>query len=222
MKRRAIVALALALSLLVCAMPAAATTETVDPTSGLEITVNAELMGATIEVTIAGTPVMTVNPYKLTFDGSRTDTLYSPATLITNNSSLPVTMKAIPTADVSSKVKLADASTTGSNEKAVFMFLEMSTVDSSDLAATDYGVTWTTPSNYSSSASDKKIALVKADGSTSAELELAKRTDDTHPTYGAFKISGDSSASSDPTQVWDESTDHVGVKIAFSFKAKIS
>lgn len=191
MKRRKLISSLLALALtLGLAVPAFATDTTLDAANpSTEITVGTELNVPTISVTIAPLANMVINPYKLEYTGTTSkDSLITVPALITNASGVGIKITAKPYISKANGVTIvetksqAESATTDPTAFMEFMFA--TAVSSKDDIATT-GASW--------DADGSGVTLKSSstgDGVSPATLQLAKATDDTTPTYGAYKISG--------------------------------
>ncbi len=200
-------ALALALGMSVPAM--ATDTEIAQGATGTEITIGSNLMVPTIKVTV-GTPAnVIVNPYKMTFDTSKTDSLYSTATKIKNESTIKVDVKATPTGSGNGVTFMETAVPTGDTRPstpAVHMVLKMNnTADE------------TTAGSFDGTGTGVQEALIKKEGDSaiqSATIQMPEAT--SGATWGAFVITGDSGGDG-----WDQTNNAITVKIIFTIKPVI-
>jgi len=196
MKRRKLIASLLAMALTAgLAVPALAADETLSGTkTSTEITVETVLNVPDVKVTIAPLPSMVINPYKLEYTGtggvpSGSDSLITAPALITNKSGVGINITAKPYISKASSVNIVEtksaAEAEGLTQPTAYMgFMFASAVTGNDLTAPGT-VTW--PADTTATALKSSTT---ADGVASINLELAKATDDTTPTYGAYKIIG--------------------------------
>lgn len=173
------------------------------------ITIESELKVPTIKVTIATAAGMTVNPYQMSVtvdSGSVTDSLIAPPALITNESDIKVNIKAAPSATIVGDVNVATAdwTTTPPADKSIFMKLKMASGSSSDPKAIDWA-----------NVDSTQTTVIKTSDSAPVELTLEPKADDTHPTYGGYKIEGKSGGDG-----WTGS-EKITVNVVFDIKAVV-
>ncbi len=199
--------LALALGMSVPAM--AADTEIAQGATGTEITINSELKVPTIKVTVGPSTNVIVNPYQMTFDTNKTDSLYNTATTIKSNSTIKVNITATPTATGNGVTFMETAVPTGDNAPAtpaVHMVLKMKAVADS-----------TTAGSYAGADGEEALIVKQGDPTHSATITMDAASDatDANAKWGAFVITGDTGGNG-----WTNDN-AITVKIIFTIKPVI-
>lgn len=210
--------LALALAMGLCVpVSAAGEQELATGATGTTITITSTLQLPKIKVTIAGTPAIAVNPYKMSFtptgaSGPITDTLFSAPTTIKSNSTIKMNVSATPTASSDGNVTISATEDTvaTATTPTVFMKLAMKTVNASGDVAT-----------FAGTESGVETAVVKKSDSGSKEtatitFDAAATEQESDAKYAAVRFLGSSGG-----QGWT-ANDTVTVSVVFNIDPVIS
>ncbi len=201
---------ALALALGMSAPAMAADTEIEQGATGTEITIGSTLHVPTIKVTVGATTDVVVNPYKMTFDTDKTDTLYNKAATIKSNSTIAVDVTATPSATGNGVTFSEVVVPTGSNRPTsptVHMVLKMDNVADE-----------TTAQGYTGASGQEAVVVKQGDPTNSATIQMAAADDntDTNAKWAAFVITGDTGGDG-----WSNDN-AITVKIIFTIKPVIA
>ncbi len=201
-------ALALALGMTAPAM-AAGETQVEQGATGTEITIGSTLHVPTIKVTVGATTDVVVNPYKMTFDTNRTDTLYNKAATIKSNSTIKVDVTATPTATGNGVTFSEVVVPTGANRPTsptVHMVLKMDKANDE-----------TDAQGYTGATGQEAVIVKQGDTANSATIQMDAATDntDTNAKWAAFVVTGDTGGDG-----WSDDN-AITVKIIFTIKPVI-
>lgn len=184
--------------------------EVVETAGTTTIKIPSTLQLPTIKVTIAAPSDVVLNPYKMsvTTPVSADDTVISVPSLITNNSTIDMTIKAAPTVTVNDTVKVLTTAPNGTfTEKSIYMALHMS--NSANSTITSYtGVDTTDFTNHG-------LSVVKKDtegNSSPCSITLDADPGST-PSYGVYLIKGESGGGG-----WESPADKATLNLVFDIQ----